>query len=52
MTLGLLFWIIVVVALLFGLWAPRDPRFAPYALWPTFVLVIILGWRVFGPAVH
>lgn len=52
MTLGLLFWVIAVVALLFGIWAPTQPQYARYAPWPLFVLVLILGWRVFGPAVH
>lgn len=52
MTLGLAFWVIALVAVLFGLWAPRNPQFAPYAPWPVFVLVLILGWQVFGPVLH
>jgi hypothetical protein len=48
MTLGLLFWIIVIVAVVFGLWGARDPRYAAYAPWPTFLLVVILGVAVFG----
>jgi len=48
MTLGLLFWIIVIVAVVFGLWAPTQPQYARWAPWPIFVLVIILGAAVFG----
>lgn len=52
MGLGLLFWIIALVAVLFGAWAPSNPRFAPWAPWPLFVLVLILGWHNFGPPIH
>lgn len=48
MTLGLLFWIIVIVAAVFGVWGSRNPQYAPYAPWPIFLLIVILGVRVFG----
>ncbi len=52
MTLGLLFWVIAIVAIVFGLIGYRYPQYAAWAPWPTFVLVLILGWHVFGPAIR
>ena len=52
MSLGLLFWVIAIVAIVFGIVGWRYPQYAPWSPWPTFVLVLILGWKVFGPAVH
>lgn len=52
MPLGILFWVIAVVAVVFGLWAPTQPTLARWASWPVFILVLILGWQVFGPVVH
>jgi hypothetical protein len=57
MTMANLFWMIYIVALLFGLWLNYEAgqpvwvrRAGAYvALW---VLVGILGWRVFGSAVR
>ena len=47
MTLGLLFWIIAIVAIVFGFWAPTQPNLARWAPWPIFILVLILGVAVF-----
>lgn len=51
MSKGLLFWVIMIVWLVFGL----------YVSWPSprpigntlilFILLAILGWQVFGPPV-
>ena len=57
MSLQLLFWMIYIIALVFGLWSnytPAEPfwyrRSGAYlVLW---VLVGILGWEVFGAAIH
>jgi len=55
MPLSILFWVIYLVALLFGIWGtygqPDWPRRAGgnFALW---VLVGILGYRVFGSAIR
>lgn len=52
MTISLLFWIIYLVALVFGFW-PSQPfdriRFGGSIV--LFVLIGLLGWRVFGAAV-
>ena len=57
MTLGLLFWVIYLIAVLFGFWVNYE---ANQPLWfrragaflVLWVLVGILGWEVFGPAVR
>jgi hypothetical protein len=55
-TLALLFWLLMVVTLLFGiLWAwPRTPEtrfaFGGALLW--WVLLALLGWATFGPALR
>jgi hypothetical protein len=51
--IGLLFWIIMIVGLLFGLYTNRAAP-VPWlsnnlVLW---VLLALLGWKVFGPALH
>ncbi len=43
-----IFWIIIVVAVIFGGLGMRLPALAPYAPWPALVLFIILGYKVFG----
>jgi hypothetical protein len=56
MTLGLLFWLLMVLTLLFGValaW-PRAPEqryvFGGSLLW--WVLLALLGWQVFGPVLR
>ena len=57
MPLQILFWMIYIIALFFGLWINYIPN-EPYPLrrpgWVLvmFVLIGLLGWRVFGEAVH
>lgn len=52
MNIGLLFWVIMIVALLFGFfiyWPNPRPIGAHLIVW---VLLALLGWKVFGPAIH
>lgn len=56
MELGTLFWVIYVVALLFGVWSNYEAgqpvwirRAGAYGI--LWLLVGILGWRVFGSVV-
>ena len=53
MSIGLLFWIIMIIWLLFGLYRNRTTLIVwvgdGLILW---VLLAILGWAVFGPAIH
>ena len=53
MSIGLLFWVIMVVGLLFGFYTNR----ATAGSWAMnnlvlWVLLALLGWQVFGPALH
>ena len=48
MTLGLLFWIIAIVAIVFGFWSSRNPAYAPYVWGVPFILILILGFAEFG----
>jgi hypothetical protein len=57
MPLNILFWVIYIVALLAAFWSYYEPgqpawfrRAGGYTV--LWVLVGILGWRVFGPAVR
>ena len=56
MPIGLLFWMIYIISLLFGGWiyyAPGTPWFRPFGgyimLW---ILVGLLGYHSFGPALR
>jgi len=53
MYIGLVFWIIMIIGLLFGLYNNRTNPLG----WATnnlvvWVLLALLGWKVFGPALH
>lgn len=53
MTLALLFWVLYIVALVFGCYSNR----ATFPAWVGggllhFILIGILGWAVFGAAVR
>jgi len=53
MSIGLLFWVIMIIGLLFGGYSNR----ATIAVWAInnlvlWVLLALLGWAVFGAAVH
>jgi len=53
MSIGLLFWVIMVVGLLFGVYTNRTTALAwasnSLVLW---ILLALLGWAVFGAAIH
>lgn len=56
MSIGLLFWVIMVIWLIFGFytnWPAAGGRPWPLGghivLW---ILLALLGWQVFGPALH
>jgi hypothetical protein len=56
MSLSLLFWVLMIVSFLFGLWS--NLPLGPGGMKPVgttlliFVLLAILGWAVFGAAIH
>ena len=54
MSIGLIFWIIMLVGILFWgfVWmTPQNPygRYHPIVWW---VLLFLLGWGTFGPPIH
>ena len=58
MTIGLAFWILMLLWLVFGLWSywpvagqPPNYRFVGGNLL-LFVLLALLGWHDFGPPIH
>jgi hypothetical protein len=59
MTLGLAFWILMLLWLVLGVWwswpAVQPGYHAWFPLGGTlliFVLFLLLGWKVFGPPIH
>lgn len=56
MTLGLCFWILMLLWLIFGLAVWRGAVAGAYApLGGTlllFILLLLLGWHAFGPPIH
>lgn len=57
MSIGLVFWILMLLWLLFGLYW-RWPGPNPAAWGPIggdlmlFILLLLLGWHAFGPPIH
>lgn len=48
LSIGMVFWILMIIALVFGLWSNRENLWAsgfPLFLW---VLLFLLGWATFG----
>jgi hypothetical protein len=57
MTFGLLFWILMILWVIYGFGYRSSPT--AFGAWGwagdwllLFVLFALLGWRVFGPALH
>lgn len=56
MTLGLCYWILMLIWFVFGLLVHFNVVGGPYGLVGNsvllFVLFLLLGWQVFGPPLH
>jgi len=56
MTLGLVFWILMLLWLIFGLFNWYSPNRVPFGYWGhgvfLFILFLILGWHDFGAPIH
>lgn len=48
LTLSIIFWLLIIVALIIWL-IERPSATPPWSAWLLFVLIIILGVAVFGP---
>jgi hypothetical protein len=54
MPIGFIFWVIMLLILVFG-FIRNNPTFAPYTWgWDVllYILLFLLGWKVFGFAIH
>lgn len=55
MSFALCFWIGMFMWLVFGLWSnwPAAGNFRPMGgTLLLFILLVLLGWKVFGPPIH
>lgn len=56
MTINLLFWILMLLWVIFGVvpqWPTQGGNFRPFGgSILLFILIALLGWHVFGPALH
>lgn len=56
MSIGFLFWLIFIIAVVFGfwcVWTPNSPRWAPFGgSLVLLILIFLLGWGVFGFPIH
>jgi hypothetical protein len=54
MTLGLAFWILMLLWLVLGVWSnwPNPNPRAAGGIGVLFFLLVLLGWKVFGAPLH
>lgn len=52
MSFGLIYWILMLLWLVFGLWSSWPNYKASGGNLLLFILLLLLGWKVFGPPVH
>ena len=48
MKLGFIFWMVMVIWIIFGLWLSGGDRYAIGGSVMEFALFFLLGWKVFG----
>lgn len=52
MPLGLMFWILMLIWLVFGVWWNWPNHVVVGGNLLLFILIGLLGWHAFGPPVH
>lgn len=52
MTLGIAYWVLMLVWLAFGLWTTWPNFRASGGNLLLFFLLLIAGWKLFGPPIH
>ena len=56
MSIGLAFWILMLIWFVFGVFTHFFPGYNTYGVvggtLMLFVLLLLLGWKVFGPPLH
>jgi hypothetical protein len=52
MSFGLIFWILMLLWLVFGIWRDWPNHYAVGGSVLQFILFLLLGWKVFGAPIH
>lgn len=52
MSIGLMFWILMLLWLVFGLWTTWPNYHLLGGNLMLFILLLLLGWQVFGAPLH
>ncbi len=52
MTIGLAFWILMLLWLVFGLWRSWPDHYLVGGNLMLFILMLLLGWKAFGAPIH
>lgn len=52
MSLALLYWILMLIWFVFGLWANWPNHVLVGGNVMLFILMLLLGWKTFGPPIH
>ncbi len=52
MSMSLCYWIVCLVWLVFGVWSNWPNVKAGGGSLVLFILLLLLGWKVFGPPLH
>lgn len=52
MSIGLIFWIIMLLWLVFSIWRQWPDHYLAGGSVLMFILFLLLGWRVFGAPIH
>jgi len=52
MSRGLVFWILMLLWLIFGVWTGYPSYIAIGGTLLVFLLFVLVGWQVFGPPIH
>jgi hypothetical protein len=52
MALGLVFWILMLLWLVFGLWRDWPNHYVVGGNLLLFIVILLLGWHSFGAPVH
>lgn len=48
MSIGFIFWLLMLLWLIFGIWRAGGDRYAIGGSILQFILLFLLGWKVFG----
>lgn len=52
MSFALAYWVLMLVSLVGGTWSQWPPGRMAAAWWMTWLLLLLLGWSVYGSPLH